>query len=108
MKNVLLVLHMFIASGLVGLILLQRSEGGALGMGGGGGGSFMSGRAAGNLLTRGTTFLAAAFFATSIALTIIAGVTARESSVTERVDVDDVAAATAPVEPVDPAVPVDE
>jgi preprotein translocase subunit SecG len=57
---------------LVGVVLLQRSEGGALGMGGGGGGGFMSARGAANALTRTTAILAAAFFATSIALGVIA------------------------------------
>jgi preprotein translocase subunit SecG len=57
---------------LVGLVLLQRSEGGALGIGGGGGGGFMTGRGAANLLTRVTAVVAAAFFATSIVLTLIA------------------------------------
>src|SRR5262245_5282885 len=71
MITILLVLHLFIALGLVGLVLVQRSEGGALGIGGGGGG-FMTGRGAANLLTRMTAILAAAFFATSILLTIIA------------------------------------
>lgn len=60
MNNVLLVLQGFIALGLVAVILLQRSEGGALGMGGGPGG-LMSSRSAGNVLTRATTWLAAAF-----------------------------------------------
>lgn len=56
---------------LVIVVLLQRSEGGALGMGGGG---FMSARGAANALTRTTAILATAFFATSIALGIISGV----------------------------------
>ena len=58
MKNALLVIHLLIASALVGMVLIQRSEGGALGMGGGGGG-FMTGRGAANLLTRITAGLAA-------------------------------------------------
>ncbi len=69
--TLLLILHLFIALVLVGLVLLQRSEGGALGIGGGPG-SFMSGRGAANVLTRATAGLAAAFFATSIALTVMA------------------------------------
>ena len=60
---------------LVGVVLLQRSEGGALGIGGGGGGgNFMSARGAANALTRTTAILAAAFFATSIGLGILSGV----------------------------------
>jgi preprotein translocase subunit SecG len=71
MITVLLIIHLMIAAGLVGLVLLQRSEGGALGIGGGGGG-FMTGRGASNFLTRATAGLAAAFFATSLLLTILA------------------------------------
>jgi preprotein translocase subunit SecG len=70
MTTVLLIIHLMIAAGLVGLVLLQRSEGGALGIGGGGG--FMTGRGASNLLTKTTAGLAAAFFATSLLLTILA------------------------------------
>ena len=64
MTSVILVIHLILAIALVCIILLQRSEGGALGMGGGSGGSmggFMSGRATADLLTRTTAFLAAAF-----------------------------------------------
>ncbi|MBT4041306.1 MAG: preprotein translocase subunit SecG, partial [Rhodospirillales bacterium] len=74
MTTVLLVIHLLIAIGLVGTILLQRSEGGGLGMGGGGGGGgggmggFMPGRAAADLLTRTTGILAALFFGTSLTL----------------------------------------
>ena len=75
MATVLLVIHLMIAAGLVGVVLLQKSEGGALGIGGsvGGGGGFLSGRGTANLLTRVTAGLAAAFFTTSILLTIVAG-----------------------------------
>lgn len=73
MATVLLVIHIMVAAALVGLVLLQRSEGGALGIGGGGGGGgFMSGRGAANLLTRVTALFAAAFFVTSILLTLVA------------------------------------
>ena len=80
MITVLLILHLMIAASLVGVVLLQRSEGGALGIGGGGGG-FMSGRGAANFLTRVTAGLAAAFFATSILLTLLATRTERAPSV---------------------------
>ena len=72
MSTVLLLIHLMIALALVGVILLQRSEGGALGIGGGGGG-FMTGRSAGNALTKTTAILAAGFFVTSLLLTILAG-----------------------------------
>ena len=74
MATVVLVIHLMIAAALVGSVLLQRSEGGALGIGGGGGGGggFMTGRGTANLLTRVTAGLAAMFFVTSIILTILA------------------------------------
>ncbi len=71
MITVLLLIHVMVAIALVGVILLQRSEGGALGIGGGGGG-FMTGRSAGNALTKTTAILAASFFATSLFLSILA------------------------------------
>jgi preprotein translocase subunit SecG len=73
MELVLLIVHLFIALALVGVILLQKSEGGALGIGGGGGmGGFLTARGAANLLTRTTTILAALFIITSLALAVIA------------------------------------
>jgi preprotein translocase subunit SecG len=79
MITVLLILHLMIATALVGVVLLQRSEGGALGIGGGGG--FMTGRGAANFLTRVTAGLAAAFFGTSMLLTLIAAHSERAPSV---------------------------
>lgn len=72
METVLITIHLMVVLALIGAILLQRSEGGALGIGGGGGGGggFMSARGAGDLLTRTTAILAVAFFATSIGLTL--------------------------------------
>jgi preprotein translocase subunit SecG len=67
----LFIIHVGIALTLVGAVLLQKSEGGALGMGGGGMSGFMTGRSTANLLTRTTAFLAAAFFATSVLLVIL-------------------------------------
>jgi len=64
----LLVIHILIAVAMVGVILLQKSEGGALGMGGGGMSGFMTGRSTANLLTRTTAILALLFFATSLSL----------------------------------------
>ncbi|HVZ03725.1 preprotein translocase subunit SecG [Hyphomicrobium sp.] len=77
MATVLLVIHLMISAALVGVVLLQKSEGGALGIGGGGGGGgFLTGRGTANLLTRTTAALAAAFFLTSILLTLLARHTA--------------------------------
>lgn len=75
MTAVLLTIHSIIVLALIGVVLLQRSDGGALGIGGGGGGGggFMTGRGAANALTRTTSILAALFFATSLALAVRAG-----------------------------------
>lgn len=70
MQSVLIVIHLMIVVALVVTVLLQRSEGGALGVGGGGG--FMTGRGQANILTRLTAVLAALFFATSLGLTLLA------------------------------------
>ena len=71
MENVILVVHIIVCIGLIGVVLLQRSEGGALGMGGGGGGGLMSGRGAASALTRTTMILAGIFFLTSLVLTTL-------------------------------------
>lgn len=70
MQTVVIVIHLMVVAALVGVVLLQRSEGGGLGIGGGSG--FMTARGAANALTRTTAILAVAFFATSLALSIIA------------------------------------
>jgi preprotein translocase subunit SecG len=72
MITVILVIHLLLALSLIGVVLLQKSEGGALGMGGGGMGGFMSGRTTANLLTRTTAVVAGLFFLTSISLAILA------------------------------------
>ena len=72
MQQIVLVIHLLIALALVGTVLIQRSEGGGLGMGGGAG-SMTSTRSSGNLLTRTTAVLAACFMATNIILAILAG-----------------------------------
>ncbi|MDX8537482.1 MULTISPECIES: preprotein translocase subunit SecG [Mesorhizobium] len=70
METVLIVIHLMVVLALVGVVLLQRSEGGGLGIGGGSG--FMTARGAANALTRATAILAAAFFATSLTLSLVA------------------------------------
>lgn len=79
METVIIVIHLMVVVALVGVVLLQRSEGGALGIGGGGG--FMTARGTANALTRATAILAAAFFATSIALGIIAKLNERPEDI---------------------------
>jgi preprotein translocase subunit SecG len=70
METVLIVVHLMVVLALVGVVLLQRSEGGGLGIGGGSG--FMTARGAANALTRATAILATIFFATSLILSIVA------------------------------------
>lgn len=86
MQTVLIVVHLLIVLALIGVVLLQRSEGG-LGLGGGGGGGaggFMTGRGQTNALTRATAILAAAFFVTSLVLGILAHRGAAPRSVFEQ------------------------
>src|SRR5262245_20190178 len=73
MATVIIVIHLMVIVALIAVVLLQRSDGGALGIGGGGS-NFLATRGQGNVLTRSTAILAAAFFATSIALTLLARV----------------------------------
>jgi preprotein translocase subunit SecG len=71
MLILLLVIHILVAIALIGVILLQKSEGGALGIGGGGMSGFMTGRSTANLLTRATAILAALFMTTSVLLVVL-------------------------------------
>src|SRR6266852_3051119 len=97
----LFVIHILIALALVGVVMLQKSEGGALGMGGGGMSGFMTGRSTANLLTRTTGILAVLFFATSILLVML-----NNSGRAPRSIVDEGAPLpTAPVIPGAPAAP---
>ena len=103
MQTVILVIHLLIALALVGFILIQRSEGGALGMGGGGGGAgFMTGRATADFLTRTTAILAAGFFITSIVLAILANDKSESGSILEQ----DPAPINQPSTPSEPNAPV--
>lgn len=103
MATVVLVIHLMIAAALVAVVLLQRSEGGALGMGGGGSGGFLTGRGTSNLLTRVTAGLAACFFVTSMALTVLAQRSAAPRSVFE--PAADPVTKSAPAAPGDPKDP---
>ena len=83
MQTVLIVVHLLIVLSLIGVVLLQRSEGG-LGLGGGGGGGvggFMTGRGQANALTRATAILAALFFVTSMTLAVMSHRTAAPKSI---------------------------
>ena len=70
MQSVLIVIHILIVVALIAVVLLQRSEGGALGAGGGTG-SFMTGRGQANALSRATAILGAMFFATALLMSIL-------------------------------------
>ena len=107
MSTVLLIVHLLIALALVGVILLQRSEGGALGIGGGGFGGLMTGRSSANLLTRTTAFLAAGFIVTSLLLAIIASHQSAPRSVLDQPS-PPTAAPEAPAAPQPPSAPVAE
>ena len=72
MTTVLLIIHLFVTLALIGVVLIQRSEGGGLGIGSSQGmGAFMSGRGTANLLTRTTAILAAIFMGLSLALALM-------------------------------------
>ena len=84
MENIVLTIHLILALALVGIVLLQRSEGGGLCLGGGGGDGIMSGRGAATALTKITWVLAIGFIITSMSLTIIASRNANSSSIFDR------------------------
>jgi preprotein translocase subunit SecG len=79
MQTVVIVIHLMIVAVMIGAVLLQKSEGGGLGMGGGAG--FMSSRGTANLLTRTTAILAVGFFVTSLFLSWYAGYDRKPSSI---------------------------
>jgi preprotein translocase subunit SecG len=97
MQTVVIVIHLMVIVALVAVVLLQRSEGGALGIGGGD--KFMTMRGQGNVLTRATTILAAIFFVTSMAMSILARMNAPPTSVLDIAP----AAQTVPTTPTTPA-----
>lgn len=106
MIQILTVIHILVTVAMIGVILIQRSEGGGLGIGGGGGsgggmGGFMTGRSAANVLTRATAILAAIFVISSLGLTILAtsGSGARRSIMDAPVSAPTPAPAPAPAVP---------
>lgn len=108
LQTILLVAMILISLALSGVILLQRSEGGALGMGGGPSG-FMTARGAGNLLTKSTWTLAALFIGCAIGLTIMGNMERASSSIVDAEDMGELAAPTttapAGTETADPTAP---
>lgn len=106
LQTILLVAMIIISVALAGVILIQRSEGGALGMGGGPSG-FMTARGAGNLLTKTTWVLATLFFLCAIGLTILGNVERSNRSIVDADAVGELIAPTAPAAgaAADPAAP---
>ncbi|MFZ0347877.1 MAG: preprotein translocase subunit SecG, partial [Pseudolabrys sp.] len=78
MQHVIIVIHLMLVLALIGVVLLQRSEGGGLGIGSTGG--FMTSRGTANVLTRATAILAGLFFVTSLLLSILAGINRKPTS----------------------------
>jgi preprotein translocase subunit SecG len=83
MQTVLLVIYLMVVVALIGVVLIQRSEGGGLGIGGGSG--FMSARGTANALTRTTAILATLFFAISLGLGILARYESKPTDILDRI-----------------------
>jgi len=94
MSNVLLIIQLIISIILTGLILIQRSEGGALGIGGGGGGGLMSGRSATTSIARMTAILGTLFLLNCLVLSVVYKIENNDTLI-----IDDEALATQPVSP---------
>ena len=109
MQTVLVVLQLFVSIALIVVVLLQKSEGGAFGMGGGGSGlgGLFSPRGAADTLTRATTILGVMFFLTSVALTILSqhGGAARPASILDSPATAPASSPATPAKPAAPAVP---
>ena len=97
MQTVVIVIHLMIVAVLIGAVLLQKSEGGGLGMGGGAG--FMSSRGTANLLTRTTAILAVGFFITSLFLSWLASYDRKPSSIIGTPGDADRAGGATPIQP---------
>jgi preprotein translocase subunit SecG len=107
MTTVLLIIHLFVTIALIGVVLIQRSEGGGLGIGSSQGmGAFMSGRGTANLLTRTTAVLAAIFFGLSLTLALLnRGTSGVGRSILDAPSTQPTGAPVAPAIPARPAVP---
>jgi len=110
MEAVVLIVHLLIAISLIGVVLVQKSEGGGLGIGSSGGaGGMMSARGTANLLTRTTAVLAGAFMLTSLVLAIMAGGQNRPRSIIDQMPPQQSAPAeTPPAAPAAPQAPVSQ
>ncbi|MDC0880824.1 preprotein translocase subunit SecG [Hellea sp.] len=106
MSTVLLIIQLIISLILTGLILIQRSEGGALGIGGGGGGGLMSGRSATNSISRLTWILGTVFIINCLALSIVFNMENQNTSLID--DTNAVAPLTETIDSVDTTIPLDD
>lgn len=88
MESVFLLIHLFLAVAIIGLVLIQRSEGGGLGIGGGTGGGLTTASGAKSILTRATAICAACFFCTSLILGIFAGTHTKDGSMFDQVSTE--------------------
>jgi preprotein translocase subunit SecG len=106
MQNVILAIHILACLAMIGLVLVQKSEGGGLGIGGGGSNSLMSGRGAAGAIVRTTIIIGGIFFVTSLALTSIANRSADKRSGLESVleESAPLAPAGEPIDLFDPSV----
>jgi preprotein translocase subunit SecG len=100
--DILLAAIFVVCIALVGVILLQRSEGGVLGMSGGGPGNFMSARGTGDLLTRTTQILAAIFFSLCLIMTLITGHMRHEGALADKLKSLTISPPSTPLQPAQP------
>ncbi len=107
LNTVLLIVHLFVTIALIGVVLIQRSEGGGLGIGTSQGmGGFMSGRGTANLLTRTTAILAAIFMSLSLILALVnRGTSGSARSILDTPSSSSPAAPVAPAAPSGPSAP---
>lgn len=106
MVQVVLIIHLILAITLVAVVLLQRSEGGALGIGGGNMGGLMTTRGSANLLTRVTAVIATCFIVTSLTLAILSSSNRAGTSILDRPGAAPLQQPAAPQAPAQPAVPL--
>lgn len=99
MQTVVIIIHLMVVLAMIGFVLLQKSEGGGLGIGSTGG--FMTSRGTANVLSRTTAILAAVFFTTSLALSILAGIDRKPRTIVP-------AGTAAPTAPTAPAPPLSQ
>ncbi len=106
MSEIVIIIHLLVVLALIGVVLLQRSEGGGLGMGGGVSG-FLTSRGKANILTRGTAILAGLFFLTSMTLAYLGRPSSdTPRSIFDQVPLQQAPATPAPAQPAAPQVPI--